>query len=811
MLLTGVAYAQFLQTDWSGGGGQTVFNDPTMFNTSYHVDYLSSPGDLIADNSNKIHVYGVADYNGKLMVSTSWYGTFIYDPITTGWEFSHIAPLISYKNNTVHTDGKLFVMNYPNIFSYDGTNNDYGMGPNGWTLHSNIKHLELNAAYTLQSAQGKLLIGCRGGVGMSNYTARVLEWNENTNTWNQLGNTFTNAVCALMEYNGIIYAGTHWSGYVYKWTGSSWVHAYSTSSMSIVDLEVHDGYLYAAGAYDHRRGRLYKYNGSTNQQIHYISGARVYDLESHNNVLTFTYGYTNSVNKVMQYDGSTVSGLYSYNGERSSQQLCSFEGDLYYGGCWGSVNSMMYKNGQDFETIYVKGVQSSEFSTNNGLLNVDATCVAGNGVKVFVQGKNNSTYNASPWIEIPDGEAVPISEDVMRYWAVLYTVGEGAAPTLHEISIGAQTPTDPLVLNIVSQIDVSCFGGNDGYVEVLATGGTSPYTYDLNGVNTNTSNSLIAGTYNISVTDTDGEVSVVVAVISEPDALVASLSWTNISCNGGNDGAIDLSVSGGTTPYSYLWSNGSTSEDISGLIAGSYDVTITDANGCTHAANVILTEPDPVIAYAGEDAVVYYGYEPMASTQLSASGGVSYSWSPVDGLDDPTIANPIANPTETTIYTVTVTDQDGCSNTDDVMVEVIDVRCGKKMNKVLVCHNNNTICISKNAVAAHLNHGDYLGNCSGNKMGEIVQNIDTEINVNVFPNPFAGHFQIELTTNKPASINIQIYDLQGRLYATIFDGNVETGVNTYLYDGNSTLNKKGIYILRVTSDSEVTTYKLIRN
>lgn len=809
-LMAGVTVAQFVQTDWSGGGGQTVFIDPTKFDVAWHTDYTSIPGDISAQNENKYHVYGVTDYNGKLMVSTSWHGTFIYDPVAGTWEFSHIAPLISYKNNTIHSDGKLYVMNYPNIYSYDGTLNDYGMGSNGWHLHSNLENLGLNAVYTLHSAQGRLLIGCRGWAGGQTYTARVIEYHEASQTWNQMGNTFTNGVCSLMEYNGTIYAGTHWAGYVYKWNGSSWVVAFDTPSMSIVDLEVHDGYLYAAGAWDNSRGRLYKYDGNTNQQVHYFSGARLYDLESHGDVLAFTYGYTNPVNEVMQYDGTSVSTLYAYNGEKSSQQLCSFEGDLYYGGCWGAYRSMIYKNGADFESIYVKGVLSSEFSTVNGLLNIDASCMDGNGVKVFVQGKNNPTYNASPWIEVTDGSAVSVAESTMRYWAILYTIGEGGGPTLHEISIGAQAPTDPLVLAIVGQSDVSCFGGNDGFVEVEASGGTPPYTYNLNGLNTSNSSTLTAGTYNISITDAVGEQSELTAIISEPTLLEGTLTTTNISCNGGDDGTIDLTVIGGTAPYSYLWSNGSTSEDLSGLTAGAYSVLVTDANACILGNSTTLEEPDPVNAYAGEDALVYYGYDPMASTQLQASGGIYYSWSPTTGLNDPTVANPIASPTETTTYTVTVTDQDGCANTDVVTVEVIDVRCGKNLNKVLICHDGHTICVSSNAVAAHLNHGDYLGDCTGQKTGSITSNAEQGIEVIAFPNPFQDKCQIELVSPTSSHVAIRVYDMQGKIQTTIFEGNLKTG--TYTFDWENRLSERNtIYLLKVISNSEVKTIKLLKN
>ena len=103
--------------------------------------------------------------------------------------------------------------------------------------------------------------------------------------------------------------------------------------------------------------------------------------------------------------------------------------------------------------------------------------------------------------------------------------------------------------------------------------------------------SLSAGTYTVTVTDDNSCVETATVTISEPIILSASTSVSDVSCNGLSDGSIDLTVTGGTQPYSYLWSDSSTDADPSSLVAGSYSVTITDANGCTTTASATVTEP----------------------------------------------------------------------------------------------------------------------------------------------------------------------------------------------------------------------------
>ncbi len=618
MVMSLFAFAQtdFIQTDWSGGAGQAVFTDNTKFNSSFHVDFSSFPGDLIAENDLKTHVYGVVEYNGKLLITTGWTGTYIYDPITLEWEFSHIAVTINYKNNTIHSDGLLYVLQGYTIYRYDGTHNDYGMGANGWELHSDISSGGYQSIWTIKSVQDKLLIGCRVG-----YTARVIEWKEATQSWNQMGNAFTQGVCSLIDYNGTIYAGTHWSGKVYKWTGSSWIYAFSTGSMSIVDLEIHDGLLYLAGATNLSSGALYKYDGNNCTRIESFNAA-VWDLESHGDILAFTMRSNYISTDILQYNGSSVSTLYTLNGERTSWKLCSFQGDLYYGGLLGTTTSVLYKNGSDFETIYVKGVFSSEFPTANGVLNVDATIDEGSGVKIFVQGKNNPNYTASPWIEIPEGQAVPISDAVMRYWAILYTVGEGPSPILHELSIGYQNEI-PLEVSLISKTDIMCNGEQTGAIDISVSGGAEPYAFLWsNGAITEDLNNVLAGTYSVLVTDGNANTITDDFILFEPDVLAIScpedINLNSLENECGAYANFVATVTGGTNPtITYSQNSGSL------FPVGTTVVTVVSSDNCGSidcAFNVHVIDDIAPVALCQDISLTLLGGTVSVSPEMLDNG-----------------------------------------------------------------------------------------------------------------------------------------------------------------------------------------------
>ncbi len=216
----------------------------------------------------------------------------------------------------------------------------------------------------------------------------------------------------------------------------------------------------------------------------------------------------------------------------------------------------------------------------------------------------------------------------------------------------------------VTKGDVSCNGGNDGSAMSNPTSGDAPYTYSWNtGQTTQSISGLTAGTYTVETTDSNGCVSTDTAIISEPFVIMVSASIINTTCNGGNDGSIDISVTGGVPPYSYSWSpGGETTQDISNLAAASYAVVVTDSNSCIQTDTFTVSEPSMVaITLNGTDVTLCTGNTNGAvdMTVTGATPPYTYSWSNGETSED--LANLAAGN-----YIVTVTDSNGCTATDNI-------------------------------------------------------------------------------------------------------------------------------------------------
>ena len=179
--------------------------------------------------------------------------------------------------------------------------------------------------------------------------------------------------------------------------------------------------------------------------------------------------------------------------------------------------------------------------------------------------------------------------------------------------------------------NVSCFGGSNGGAWVQPTGGVAPYTYLWsNQVTNDTITNLAAGNYSVTVTDNNGCSISQSFTVTQPTLLsntfTKSLFFgnTNISCPNGTDGTIDLSPSGGTAPYNYLWSNSATAQDLNGLAAGTYTCVITDAKGCTSQAVVTMTDPNDYVWTTTVTDVSCNGDQNGAISMNIAGGNAPY-------------------------------------------------------------------------------------------------------------------------------------------------------------------------------------------
>jgi len=197
--------------------------------------------------------------------------------------------------------------------------------------------------------------------------------------------------------------------------------------------------------------------------------------------------------------------------------------------------------------------------------------------------------------------------------------------------------------------------------------GTAPFTYLWsNGATTQTITNLCTGTYTVTITDAQclPRKDTVVAYLGVA-GYYATTSQVNPTCT--KKGSATVNVFGGAPPYTYSWNTGDTTKTDTGLVVGTYTVTVTDTNGCVLVVTVRLTPPAlPAIKIVpAVDSIC-----PGGNINLLASGGSTYVWSPSSSLSCSTCTNPNATPTITTTYTVTATDTGGCVNTATSVISI---------------------------------------------------------------------------------------------------------------------------------------------
>jgi hypothetical protein len=400
---------------------------------------------------------------------------------------------------------------------------------------------------------------------------------------------------------------------------------------------------------------------------------------------------------------------------------------------------------------------------------------------------------------------------------------------------------------------VSCFGAADGSINLNPAGGADcqPYSYVWsNGATTEDLNNLTAGTYSVTVTDVNGCSANTTFTLLQPNPVMTTGTQSiyncgyNVSCNGASDGSINLTATGGADcqSYSYLWSNGATTEDLNNIPAGTYSVTVTDANGCFATQSFTLTQPAPLFIEAGPNQTVYAGYPGQDCATLTATGQTGgcapyqIVWTDDNGTTIGNTATVTVCPQVSTTYYVTLSDQNGCSYTDSLLVCAIDVVCGQSGNnpQIQICHippgnpgGQMTMCLPLPAVANHLAHGDYLGACSvgpnppcdfgGNAkvaenngdQGAGAESLERMTEMEAYPNPFETNTTLKFSVSETQQVTIEVFDLKGERIAVLFEGEVEGNVEQKVMFQPEGITD-GIFMARMTtSTGEVKVRRLV--
>lgn len=279
--------------------------------------------------------------------------------------------------------------------------------------------------------------------------------------------------------------------------------------------------------------------------------------------------------------------------------------------------------------------------------------------------------------------------------------------------------------------------------------------------------------------------------------------------------------------------------------ANTVTLTVVDNSGNTSSKTAIVTvngvAPDPAIAisrtdntYTGLPAntiALGYGAQSVtltASNGTSAAAASSYQWSPATNLNNSAIANPVFTPTAagTYIFAVTVTNEFGCKASIPVTIVVTDVRCSNKNNKVVVCHKtgsgaNSTVelCISPNAVGAHLKSGDMLGSCGAFSAVNTVfattatPSNDTEVaavsKLVAYPNPFGKKATVSFSLPVADDhVTVSVYNSFGTKVATLYTGAIRANANNeFIFDGGKLT--PGLYFVRLETSTDVQSFRLM--
>ncbi|MBK8848073.1 MAG: T9SS type A sorting domain-containing protein [Bacteroidetes bacterium] len=497
-------------------------------------------------------------------------------------------------------------------------------------------------------------------------------------------------------------------------------------------------------------------------------------------------------------------------------------------------------------------------------IRTNATCGQCNGMATVTANGGTGTYTYS-WNTVPVKTTSSVSGLCAGTYTVTVTDGNGCSSTC---TVVISSSSSTLACSIITNSNVTCNGASNGSLTVNQTGGVASYSYLWsNGKTTKTISNLAAGIYTATVTDAGGCTTTCSKQVTQPQAISVILAGKNVSSCNNNDGAITTTVTGGTAPYSFSWSNGNTNANQSSLVAGIYTVTVTDAKGCTKTATLEITQPIYICStfytghaiswykgQNGQDTLVKYldanfntvfpnglvlkgscqGAFSLTMTSAAAVKTVMQGQLNTNALTanlvNPSLAqlnNGLAAQTTTLALNIffdlmnpnfapsTVNFKDMVVDTGPVAGLTVWQLYQEGINALTGCgsvYSNNIL----RTYIAYVNSSWNLGTkvntavtCPPNTCSKSVTWAanDTELMFNAYPNPTNDVLNISYVGLSEGEYSIMLYDMAGRLVYTDRQQSNE-GTNTFTYSIEAF--SAGMYNVKVNVDGIIRNVKIVK-
>jgi hypothetical protein len=347
---------------------------------------------------------------------------------------------------------------------------------------------------------------------------------------------------------------------------------------------------------------------------------------------------------------------------------------------------------------------------------------------------------------------------------------------------------EPTAISVASNTTTpaSC-GQINGTASIVASGGAPGYSYAWsNGQNGSSITGLGAGNYLVTITDANGCTAADNAIVSSSSGLAVSSTVGDVTCNGLQDGSINLNVTGGTPGYSYVWGSGSTATSLTGLAAGTYMVTVTDNSNCQNVATIQVTEPSPLHLLATSNNTTCFG-DQNGSAEVKIAGGTpvyTVLWS--SGSTDTSITGLAAG-----AYTVTATDAHSCTATYTVNITqptevgdslvTVNTPQGQSNGQasvyplgghgpyhVLWANGDSATALTNLAAGSYEFTVTDANGCSKTDTAVItnavgIEQVNAGISADIYPNPTTGmlHVHLKLPATQ-AKLSLEVKDLLGQ-------------------------------------------------